>query len=63
MLVLWQNLIEDLKSELGGNFEDAVIAMMTDLPSFLAQQLRGAMKVSFDDITDDRISYVVDWMK
>lgn len=37
------NLIEELKSELGGNFEDAVIAMMTDLPTFLAQQLRGAM--------------------
>jgi len=27
--------------------------MMTDLPTFLAQQLRGAMAVSFDDVTDD----------
>jgi len=36
--------------------------MMTDLPVFLAQQLRDAMKVSFADVTDC-IDYSVDWMR
>jgi len=40
-----QNLIADLKSELGGNFEDVVMAMMTPPVAFLAQQLRKAIKV------------------
>jgi len=36
-----------------------VIALMTDLPVFLAQQLRGAMKVSLADVTD-RTGFSVD---
>jgi len=38
-------LIQELKSELSGDFEDAVIAMMTESLTFLAQQLRKAMVV------------------
>lgn len=39
-----RELDEDLKSELGGNFETAIIALMTPIFLFLARELRHAMK-------------------
>jgi len=35
-----QNLIAELKSELSGNFENAVVAMMQSLDDFMAWSLR-----------------------
>ena len=45
LVVNTQDLISDLKSELGGNFENVVLALMEPCELFDAKSLRSAMKV------------------
>ena len=43
--IIKQDLVKDLQSELGGNFENVVVSLMDPCELFDARSLRSAMKV------------------
>lgn len=43
--LFFQDLVKDLKSELSGNFEKLVLAMLKTPAQFAAQELKDAIKV------------------
>ena len=45
---VYQDLLRDLKSELSGNFENVIVAVMDAKVLYDAKCLRGAMKVSMN---------------
>ena len=45
MYFVWQDLIKNLESELGGKFETIVLALMKPLPIYDASELNRAIKV------------------
>jgi len=47
-----QDLIEELKSELSGKFEDAIVALLTPIAVHDANSLNAAMKVPCDVFND-----------